>query len=45
MHKEDGIIGMKMPARYVAEMFVDRISASKTYQKDKYEDWHPLQYY
>lgn len=45
MKKEDGIIGMKMPARYVAEMFVDRISASKTYQRDKYEDWHPLQYY
>ena len=45
MKKEDGIIGMKMPARYVAEMFVDRISASKTYQGDKYEDWHPLRYY
>ena len=45
MKKEDGIIGMKMPARYVAEMFVDRISASKTYQRDKYEDKHQLQYY
>ncbi len=45
IEKEDGIIGMKMPARYVAEMFVDRVSASKTYQRDKYEDWHPLQYY
>lgn len=30
--------GMKMPVCYVAEMFVDRISASKNYQKDKYTD-------
>ena len=44
MKKEDGIIGMKMPARYVAEMFVDRISASKTYQGDKYEDRTPHRY-
>lgn len=43
--KEDGIIGMKMPVRYVAEMFVDRIAASKTYQKENYRDEHPLAYY
>ena len=45
LEKEDGIIGMKMPVRYVAEMFVDRIAASKTYQKENYRDEHPLAYY
>ena len=30
---------------YVAEMFVDRISASKNYQKDKYTDRSALDYY
>ena len=34
-----------MPVRYVAEMFVDRIAASKTYQKENYRDEHPLAYY
>ena len=37
--------GMKMPVCYVAEMFVDRISASKNYQKDKYTDRSALDYY
>ena len=36
---------MRMPTCYVVEMFVDRVSASKTYQKDAYEDWNPLEYY
>ena len=45
MEKDEGIIGMKMPARYVAEMFVDRVSASRTYQKENYRDTHPLEYY
>ena len=40
MEKDEGIIGMKMPARYVAEMFVDRVSASRTYQKENYRE-HP----
>ena len=34
--EHSGMAGMKMPVCYVAEMFVDRISASKNYQKDKY---------
>ena len=42
---EDGICGMKMPDRYIYEMFLDRIAASKTYQKDKYTDCSPLEYY
>lgn len=40
-----GICGMKMPIRYVVEMYVDRISASKNYLKEKYTDRRPLDYY
>ncbi len=42
---EEGIVGMKMPLKYVAEMFCDRLAASKNYQKDKYTPEHPLAYY
>lgn len=37
--------GMQMPVRYVAEMFCDRIAASKTYMGDKYTDRAPYDYY
>ena len=37
--------GMKMPLRYVVEMFVDRVCASKNYQKEKYTDASALIYY
>ena len=40
-----GMAGMKMPGKYVCEMFIDRISASKNYQKGKYTDNSPLAYY
>ena len=40
-----GMTGMKMPVRYVVEMFIDRVSASKNYQKDKYTDASALKYY
>lgn len=39
------LMGMKMPVRYVAEMFIDRVSASKNYQKEKYTDKSALDYY
>ena len=39
------MVGMKMPVKYVAEMFVDRVSASKNYQKEKYTDESALIYY
>lgn len=39
------MVGMKMPIRYVVEMFVDRISASKNYQKERYTDESALIYY
>lgn len=40
-----GICGMKMPIRYVVEMYVDRVAASKNYQKERYTDNSALQYY
>ena len=42
---EDGIVGMRMPRKYVIEMFIDRVAASKTYQGSNYVDSHPLRYY
>lgn len=39
------LAGMKMPVKYVAEMFCDRVAASRTYNKDKYKDSDPLDYY
>ena len=37
--------GVKMPVRYVVEMFMDRIAACKVYQKDAYTDASPLAYH
>ena len=34
-----------MPKKYVVEMFMDRIAASKNYLKEKYTDASPLAYY
>ena len=34
-----------MPTRYVVEMLMDRIAASKIYEKEKYTDASPLTYY
>ena len=39
------LAGMKMPVKYVAEMFCDRIAASRIYNKEKYKDSDPLDYY
>lgn len=39
------VTGMKMPVKYLIEMFVDRVSASKNYRKEKYRDQDPLEYY
>lgn len=33
-----GLCGMKMPVNYVVEMYIDRVAASKNYQKEKYRD-------
>ena len=37
--------GVKMPIKYVKEMFCDRVAASKIYQKENYTDSHPLEYF
>ncbi len=37
--------GMRMPVNYVAEMYVDRVSASKNYGKEDYNDWFSWNYY
>lgn len=37
--------GMEMPIKYVAEMFCDRVAASKTYRKEDYKDSDPYDYY
>lgn len=39
------LAGMKMPVKYVVEMFCDRIAASRIYNKEKYKDSDPLDYY
>ncbi len=37
--------GMKMPVKYVVEMFMDRIAASKVYRGDAYTNRDPLEYF
>lgn len=39
------LAGMKMPVRFVVEMFMDRIAACRTYQKEAYTDRSPLEYH
>ena len=43
--EETPMVGMKMPVRYVVEMYVDRVSASKNYMKDHYTDASAWEYY
>ena len=43
---DDRIInGVPMPRKYIAEMVMDRISASRNYLGDKYDQTQPLQYF
>lgn len=42
---DGGMAPAPMPKKYVVEMLMDRIAASKVYQKDKYTDSSPLAYY
>lgn len=41
----EGMVGTKMPLKYVVEMFCDRVAASKIYKKDKYVNSDPLDYF
>ena len=43
--KERRVVPVKMPRRYVAEMFCDRVAASKIYRGKDYTDDYPLQYF
>ena len=36
---------VKMPLRFLAEMFCDRVAASKIYRGEKYRDSDPLDYF
>lgn len=45
MPPKKGMTGMKMPNKYVVEMLMDRIAASKVYKKENYTDASPLEYY
>lgn len=44
---DDGhvIMGAQMPRKYVAEMVMDRISASRNYLGDAYNESQPLEYF
>lgn len=36
---------VKMPLKYVKEMFCDRVAASKIYMGEKYNENHPIEYF
>ena len=42
---ERRVMPVKMPVNYVAEMFCDRLAASKIYRGKDYTDQHPLEYF
>lgn len=44
-HSQKGLVGMKIPKKYMAEMFVDRISAGKIYNGDHFSQKSPLEYF
>lgn len=44
-NKDTTMTGMRMPVRYVVEMFLDRIAASKIYKGAEYKDTDPLLYF
>lgn len=39
------MVPIKMPKKYLIEMFCDRVAASKVYLKDKYDESAPLNYF
>lgn len=45
LDNEHNMTGMKMPTKYVLEMFCDRIAASKNYRGSKYTDADSYEYY
>ena len=45
VEKKYPLQAVQMPRKYVAEMLMDRISASKNYNKETYTRHHPLEYF
>ncbi|WP_295579047.1 DUF5662 family protein [uncultured Oscillibacter sp.] len=41
----EGITGVEMPRRYVAEMFCDRLAASRTYRADAFDPADPWRFF
>lgn len=44
-YTSEGISGIEMPAKYVAEMFCDRLAASKTYRGEDYQNGDPYLFF
>ncbi len=44
-NRNEGLIGNKMPVRYLAEMVMDRIAACRVYKGRDYTDSSALEYY
>ncbi|MBR1877023.1 MAG: catalase [Lachnospiraceae bacterium] len=44
-NKRGGMVPVRMPKKYLVEMFMDRIAASKTYNGEKYTEEFPLKYF
>lgn len=40
-----GVMPVKMPTRYLVEMFMDRVAASKVYKGKDYKDSDPYEYF
>ncbi len=43
--KNGVLAGMRMPNKYVVEMFIDRIAACMTYEKENFSNDSPYRYY
>lgn len=41
----DSLFPVKMPTKYIIEMFCDRVAACKVYKKDAYTDRSSIEYY
>ncbi len=43
--KGQGVVGVEMPVKFVAEMFCDRLAASRTYHPDDYSNADPYRFF
>lgn len=43
--KNGTVVPVRMPMRYLAEMYVDRVAACKVYRGKGYNNSHPLEYF